>query len=125
MSLRWDRDGITTEADQRHVRGILKDLELERANHSASPGAVERRNEGNARSDQSKGENRCGQVQTQTKHEWDGMSDGDDWDRPHMADDFMRYRALGARISYLPQDRPDLKFASMQVCCAMAKPFSA
>ena len=36
--------------------------------------------------------------------------------------DITRYRALGARISYLSQDRPDLKFASMQVCCAMAKP---
>ena len=31
----WDRDGITIEADQRHVREILKDLELERANHKA------------------------------------------------------------------------------------------
>ena len=25
------------------------------------------------RSDESKGENRCGQGQTQTKHEWNGM----------------------------------------------------
>ena len=33
-----------------------------------------------------------------------------------------RYRALAARASYLSQDRPDLKLASMQVCCAMAKP---
>ena len=36
--------------------------------------------------------------------------------------DIMRYRALVARIIYLSKDRPDLKFASMQVCCAMAKP---
>ena len=36
--------------------------------------------------------------------------------------DITRYRALVARISYLSQDRPDLKFASMQLCCAMAKP---
>ena len=36
--------------------------------------------------------------------------------------DFIRYRALVARIIYLSQDRPDLKFASMQVCCAIAKP---
>ena len=28
----WNRDGITVEADQRHVREILKGLELERAN---------------------------------------------------------------------------------------------
>ena len=43
----WGREGITIEADQRHVREICKDLELERANHSAT--AVERDNEGNAR----------------------------------------------------------------------------
>ena len=36
--------------------------------------------------------------------------------------DITRYRALVARISYLSQDRPDLKFASMQVCCATTNP---
>ena len=36
--------------------------------------------------------------------------------------DITRYRALVARISYLSQDRPDLKFASMRACCAMANP---
>ena len=29
--IEWGRDGITIEADQRHVREILKGLELERA----------------------------------------------------------------------------------------------
>ena len=29
--IEWDRDGITIEADQRHVREIMKGLELERA----------------------------------------------------------------------------------------------
>ena len=55
----WNRDGITIEADQRHVRNILKHLELERANHSATPCAVERK-------DEVKGENQRGQGQTQT-----------------------------------------------------------
>ena len=41
-----NRDGITIEADQRHVREILKGLELERANHSATPCAMERKDEG-------------------------------------------------------------------------------
>ena len=50
--IEWDRDGITIEADQRHVREIMKGLELERANHSATPCDVARR-------DESKGENRC------------------------------------------------------------------
>ena len=48
--IEWDRDGITIEADQRHVRKVMKGLELERANLSAIPYAVERR-------DESKGEN--------------------------------------------------------------------
>ena len=58
----------------------------------------------------------------------------DDRHRPQVADDeendsqaltcgdITRYRPLVARISYLSQDRLDLMFASMQVCCAMAKP---
>ena len=32
--IEWDRDGITIEADERHVREILKGFELERAHHS-------------------------------------------------------------------------------------------
>ena len=44
--IEWNRDGITIEADQRHVREILKGLELERANRSATPRAVERKSEG-------------------------------------------------------------------------------
>ena len=62
------------------------------------------------------------------------MNDGDNRDRRRMVDDDVidshalaggdvtRYRALVARISYLSQDRPDLKFGAMQVCCAMANP---
>ena len=102
----------------------MRSVELERANHSSTACAVERR-------DESKGENRCGRGQT--KRRWDDVNDDDHGDRPPMADDAMdsqaltggditRYRALVARTSYLSQDRPDLKFASMRVCCAMAKP---
>ena len=36
---------MESEADQRHVREMLKGPELERANHSATPCAVERKNE--------------------------------------------------------------------------------
>ena len=52
--------GITIEADQRHVREILKGLELERANHFATPCAVERKDEDGARKDESKGKNQSG-----------------------------------------------------------------
>ena len=103
----------------------MKGLELERANHSATPCAVERR-------DESKEETRCGRGQT--KYKWNDMNDDDNRDRPRMVDDdaidsqaltggdVTRYRALVTRISYLSQDRPDLEFAAMQVCCAMANP---
>ena len=62
----------------------------------------------------------------QTKREWVDAKEGDDRDRPRMADDddndsqaltggdITWCRALVARISYLSQDRPDLKFASVR-----------
>ena len=51
------------------------------------------------------------------------MADDDAMDSQALTGgDITRYRALVARISCLSQDRPDLKFASMRVCCAMAKP---
>ena len=84
--------------------------------------------------DEGKGESRCRQEQTQAEHEWDNANDSDDKVWPRMVDDYdpdsqaltngdiTRYKALVAPLSYLSQDRPSVKFASMQVCCAMAKP---
>ena len=53
-----------------------------------------------------------------TSDEHDNMTSG----RMLVEGDVTKYRALVARISYLSQDRPNLKSASMQVCCAMANP---
>ena len=123
------------EAEQRHVRDSL-DLELEQANHAATPCNVDK-NEHNAGSDGCKEKNQCEQGQRQTKHDSDDAGDGDDKNgvqmtnderddtnvsQAHTGRDMTKYRALVARISDLSQDRPDLKFAAMQVCCAMAKP---
>ena len=97
---------------------------------------MDEKNENNAGSDGNTGEN-CAQGQRQIKHDGDGAGDGDDKNRVQMTTDerddtndsqaptggdIMKYRALVARISYLSQDRPDLTFAAMQVCCAMANP---
>ena len=104
-------NGIVTvsQSKQRHVRKMLKGLVLERANRSATPCAVERRDEG-------KGESRRGQEQTQAGHKWDNANNSDDRDRPQVADnddpdsqaltngDITLCRALVARISYLSQD---------------------
>ena len=134
-------NGVATaiEADQKHVRDKLEDLELEQANHAATPRTVDKK-EGNARSDGSKGKNQCEQGQCQTEHDWDDASGGDDKNRVQITNDerddaidsqaltggdITKYRALVARISsYLSQGRPELKIASMQLCCAMAKPIS-
>ena len=100
--IEWERDGITIEADQRPFREIVKGLGLERANHSATPCAVERREEG-------KGENQCGRRQS--KHRRNDVNDDDNRSRPQMADDdaidsqaltggdITRCRALVARTS--------------------------
>ena len=61
--IKWSRDDITIDADQRRVTEMLKDLDLERANHAATPCIVERK--------------KREQGQCQTKHDWDDASDGD------------------------------------------------
>ena len=65
----------------------FEDLELERANHSATPCAVERKDEGHARSDENRRESQCEQGPTHTKHKWNDMGDGDGRDGPQMASD--------------------------------------
>ena len=52
--IKWGRDRITIAADQRHVREILKDLELAQTNHAATPCIVDKNNENNAGSAGSK-----------------------------------------------------------------------
>ena len=48
--IKWNHNGITIEADQRHARAILKGLELGQANRSATPCGVERMDEGKGES---------------------------------------------------------------------------
>ena len=124
--IKCGRDGITIEGGQRRVRETLKDLDLERSIHAATPCTVERRKEDIARSNGSKVENQCEQGQCQTKHDWGDAGDDDDKKRVQMTSDerdgvndsqalaggdITKYRALAGRISYLSQDRPHLKFA--------------
>ena len=56
-----------------------------------------------------------------TKDERDERDDTND-SQSLTGGDTTMYRTIVARISYLSQDRPDLKLAAMQVCCAMAHP---
>ena len=89
------------------------------------------------RVDDIKGEKRHGQERRQMTHTWGDTGDEDNKHRIQKTSDehndmtsgrmlvegdITKYRVLVARISYLSQDRPCLKFGSMQVCCAMANP---
>ena len=78
---KWGRDGITIEADHRHVRETLKDLELEQSNHAATSCNMDKKTEKNATSDGSKGENQCEQGQRHTRNDWDDAGGGDDKNR--------------------------------------------
>ena len=133
--IEWGRDdGITIEADQRHVREIFKALDMERASHTATPWSMERKRVGSPRSEECNWERRCEQGRTEAQYERDVESTRDDGYRVQMAGDdetdsqtlagvdITIFWALVSRISYLSQDRPDLKFASMQPCCAKASP---
>ena len=87
----WDRDGITNEADQRHVREIVKGLELERANHR--------------RTDADEGRPSTDDDVTKTDPGWP-----------------MTMPMTARHSQVVSQDRPDLKFALIRVCCSVAKP---
>ena len=133
-----DYQAVAVQLVRHARRGTnLGDLDLERANHAATPRTVERKKEDNGRSDGSKEENQCEKGQRQAKHDWDDAGDDEDKNRAQMTSDerddvnycqaltggdITKYTALAARNSYLSQDRPDLKFASVQVFCAMANP---
>ena len=75
--VKWGRDGITIEADQRHIREILKDVELEQTSHAATPCYVEK-SENIARSDGSNGENQCEQEDCPKPNAIGMMRVGDD-----------------------------------------------
>ena len=134
--IKWGGDGITIVADQRHVREILKDLELEQANPAATPCNVDKKNENTAGSDGSKGgthlnkgSNRStttGTMRVMVPRTKIPMTnderDDTNYSQTLTGSETTKYTALVARISCLSQDRPDLKFASLQECCAMASP---
>ena len=102
------RDGITIEADQRHVSEILKGLGLERSNHRATPRAVEGKNAGNARRDESEGDG-DGANRLQM------AGDDANYSQAITGGDITKYRALVARISFLSQDA-SLLFDGKAIC---------
>ena len=85
-------DGWEIEADQRHVDIIVRDIGLSEARPASTPGEPETRDD----------------VEL-NEMELEGS-------------EASRFRALAARANYLAADRPDIMYATKEICRAMAKP---
>jgi len=92
-TIRWENEGISYEADQKHVQILLKEEDMEGAKPVSTPGVAEEKNIDNEGS------------------ESDMNNEG-----------ATKYRRAVARINYLALDRPDLSFAAKELSRSMAKP---
>ena len=96
--IRCTQQGWEVEPDQRHVDLIIQGLDLKGANNVTTPGDKEpQRKEGDNEDD---AEELCPAETT-------------------------RYRGLVARANYLAADRPDLMYATKELCRGMARPTRA
>ena len=89
----WSEGGLTYEADANHARKILEDMGL----HASSNGL----------------DKPCIKETAQ-----DIEQDDVELDPQEMTS----FRSIAARANYLAQDRPDLQFATKEICRRMAKP---
>ena len=90
--VRVTKEGWEYEADQRHGEVIVESLKLTEANEVSSPG--------------------------EDAKPWEEEEDAQKLDES-MA---KGYRTLGARANYLAMDRPDIQFATKEICRGMANP---
>ena len=89
-TLRWTKEGITCEADQRHAEIVIKEMNMKKANAVSTPTLPEPSEEANSR-----------------------------LSSPDMTkDEASRFRRLVARVNYLSLDRPDLQFAAKRASSA-------
>ena len=92
-TLIWTRKGIEIEADTRHVKEVLKALDMLESNAVATP---------------------C--VEEQRREEEDGE------EQVLQGEEATRYRAVVARVNYLSQDRADIRYSTMRLCSRMSSP---
>ena len=92
--MRWTSQGLELEADPRHAELVVQQLELQGSKSLSTPGV-------------------------------DGADEDDtEEDRPLSDADASKFRGVIARINYLAADRPDLQYATKEVCREMASPTS-
>jgi hypothetical protein len=99
--------GITIEADPRHAQAIIEHLDLVGANGVVTPCEVQKEVPWTDR------------AQVYNKVDILEQVEGE----PLGAERARTYRGLAARLNYLAQDRPDLKFAALRASRNMSGPF--
>ena len=99
--------GITIEADPRHAQAIVEHLDLVGANGVVTPCEVQKEIIWTER------------AQVHNKADILEQVEGE----PLSAERARTYRGLAARLNYLAQDRPDLKFAALRASRNMSCPF--
>ena len=92
-TIKWETEGISYEADNKHVQSVAKALNMEHCRFLSAPGA--KRDE--KRSD-AKGETEMSPSEA------------------------TKYRAAVAKCNYLAADRPEIQFATKECCKRMSSP---
>ena len=90
--LEWDVEAITPKADSKHRSAILEAFGLTEESRGITVPA-----------------------------ETDAIDPGDEEEELE-AGEITKFRGLAARANYLGQDRPDIQFATKEVCRGMARP---
>jgi hypothetical protein len=113
--LSWNAWGIGYEADPRHAEIVIENLGLQDAKSVTTPGS---------RDDVARAQRENGESYTQLPEAIDGSMIPEEVEEGKLLEgsEATRYRALCARLNYLAQDRPDIRYPSKEASKWMAKP---
>ena len=103
--LRWTKEGIVYEPDQRHAEIVVRELGLENAKPVSTPGCRD--------------DAKCaGPPMTADEELYNSDDNGPLLDTRQARS----YRGISARLNYLAQDRSDLQYACKEAARRMARP---
>ena len=114
--IRRTEEGIEMEADPRHVELIMRELELEKARSSKSPGSKAVKSKSESDKDQ---ERRVGRIIVNDEEE-DGKKE-DEEEEELGGSEATKFRGVVARWNYILPDRTDVQYAVKDVARCMAK----
>ena len=118
--IRLTQEGLELEADPRHAEIVIRDLGLEEAKPSPTPGVKQGTQRRNGRKeDVEEGEEEPEEAGVSVVDEWQDREGGDSVMTPA---DARKYRAIVARLNYIASDRVDLQFAVKEAARNMSCP---